>query len=108
MRSNIASAVPIIAFSQSTAAGKLSRRLALCVKGRTLVFAGRACQTRAMFVCLAFGLCLLVGPAAAGFQGHGGYVKAVALALDGRRGLSDGSDMLLHYWGSETDEELCP
>ncbi|MDP6237542.1 MAG: hypothetical protein QF670_03150 [Alphaproteobacteria bacterium] len=108
MRSNIASAVPIIAFSQSTAAGKLSRRLALCVKGRTLVFAGRACQTRAMFVCLAFGLCLLVGPAAAGFQGHGGYVKAVALALDGRRGLSGDPDMLLRYWSLETDEELRP
>ena len=59
-----------------------------------------------MFVCLAFGLCLLVGPAAAGFQGHGGYVKAVALALDGRRGLSGDPDMLLRYWSLETDEEL--
>ena len=108
MRSNIASAVPIIAFAQSTAAGKLSRRLALCVKGRTLVFAGRACQTRAMFVCLAFGPCLLVEPSTAGFQGYGGYVKAVAFALDGRRGLPGGSDMLLRYWSSQTDEELRP
>ena len=61
-----------------------------------------------MFVCLAFGPCLLVEPSTAGFQGYGGYVKAVAFALDGRRGLFDGSDMLLHYWGLETDEELRP
>jgi WD40 repeat protein len=59
-----------------------------------------------MLTRLALVLSLLAAPASAGFEGHGGFVNAVAFAADWRTALSGSWDTTTALWDLESGREL--